>query len=67
MSDDTNAATAPFQCLFSLGKRHLGHMDLDWFCKILVSLAVPPVQVNVPPTKLLAIMCSLKTSVPTFK
>lgn len=51
----------------SLGKRHLGHMDLDWFCKILVSLAVPPVQINVPPTKLLAIMCSLKTSVPTFK
>ena len=65
--DDRNMAKAPFQYLPSLGNRPFGHIDLDFkFCKVLVSLAVSPVKTNVPPTKLLAIMSSLKTSVKTF-
>lgn len=55
-----------FQYLSS--NRHLGHIDLDLkFCKVLVSLAVSPVKIHVPPTKLLAIMSRLKTSVKIFK
>jgi len=59
---------APFQYLFSLGNRHLGHIGLDLkFRKVLVSLAIFAVKTNVPPTKLLAIMSSLKTSLKIFK
>lgn len=66
--DDRSMAKIPFQYLSFLDNRHLGHIDLDLkFCKVLVSLSISAVKINVPPTKLLAIMSSLETSVKIFK
>lgn len=66
--DDRNMAKAPFQYLSSLGNKPLSHINLHFrFCKVLVSLALSPVKTHVPPTKRLAIMSSLKTSVKIFK